>query len=232
MMVVVVEVVMQEVEKEMDLHSASMNQFFLDEGSWQRCQRIVKVFPLHLSFIVQSNKSKQHKHSLRTGVLYQMPGYVSHPTLQTFRAIKALKVLSKLRIHFENQNFPTIIHIKPSQQALSQCSQHKYIYKSCKFAWHVISFLIILFSFLGPRGLLRTLLVPFVRCPVVRKLFSFPFLSDSKLTQPLPQYTVHRTLNRINSRTFLAQFGLFGDGEQERRNQVFQEQDIMQYHAI
>ena len=29
-----------------------------------------------------------------------------------------------------------------------------------------------------------------------------------KLTQPLPQYTVHRTLNRIISRTFLAQFGL------------------------
>ena len=125
------------------LHSASMNQFILDEGSWQRCQRIVKVFSLHLSFIVQSNKSIQHKHSLRTGVLYQMPGYVSHPTLQTFRAIKALKVLSKLRIHFENQNFPTIIHIQPSQQVLSQCSQHKYIYKSCKFAWHVFSLLII-----------------------------------------------------------------------------------------
>ena len=32
--------------------------------------------------------------------------------------------------------------------------------------------------------------------------------SDSKLTQPLPQYTVHRTLNRVISRTFLAQFGL------------------------
>ena len=32
--------------------------------------------------------------------------------------------------------------------------------------------------------------------------------SESKLTQPLPQYTVHRTLNRIISRTLLAQFGL------------------------
>ena len=195
MMAVVVEVVMQEVEKEMDLHSASMNQFFLDEGSWQRCQRIVKVFPLHLSFIVQSNKSKQHKHSLRTGVLYQMPGYVSHPTLQTFRAIKALKVLSKLRIHFENQNFPTIIHIQPSQQVLSQCSQHKYIYKSCKFAWHVFSFLIILFSFLGPRGLLRTPLVPFVRCPVVRKLFRSARTSQSDPVRP----PVHPSVRRPQS---------------------------------
>ena len=69
---------------------------------------------------------------------------------------------------------------------------------------------------LGPRGPLRT---PLVSRPVVpssatkipdskltQPLISFP--SDSKLKQPLPQYTVHRTLNRINSRTFLAQFGL------------------------
>ena len=27
---------------------------------------------------------------------------------------------------------------------------------------------------------------------------SFPFLSDSKLTQPLPQYTVHRTLDMVD----------------------------------
>ena len=40
---------------------------------------------------------------------------------------------------------------------------------------------------------------------------SFP-LSDSKLTQPLPQYTVHRTLNTIISRTFLAQFNLVCSG--------------------
>ena len=68
-------------------------------------------------------------------------------------------------------------------------------------------------SFLGPRGPLRTPLVPVVvRCPQQKftqpLIISFPFLSDSKLKQPLPQYTVHRTLNRINSRTFLAQFGL------------------------
>ena len=31
--------------------------------------------------------------------------------------------------------------------------------------------------------------------------FPFPY-SDSKLTQPLPQYTVHRTLNRIILRNF------------------------------
>ena len=45
-------------------------------------------------------------------------------------------------------------------------------------------------------------------CLSVITSYSFPFLSDSKLTQPLPQDTVHRTLNRIISRTFLAQFGL------------------------
>ena len=74
-------------------------------------------------------------------------------------------------------------------------------------------------KFLGPRGPLRTPLVPVPSRPVVplsatkipdskltQPLISFP--SDSKLKQPLPQYTVHRTLNRINSRTFLAQFGL------------------------
>ena len=71
-------------------------------------------------------------------------------------------------------------------------------------------------SFLGPRGPLRTPLVPVVvpassatKIPdskLTQPLISFP--SDSKLKQPLPQYKVHRTLNRINSRTFLAQFGL------------------------
>ena len=80
-------------------------------------------------------------------------------------------------------------------------------------------------SFLGPRGPLRTPLMSVRCCPVVRNknsgnlsLFffrlqanSFP-LSDSKLTQPLPQYTVHRTLNRIISRTFLAQFNLVCSG--------------------
>ena len=66
--------------------------------------------------------------------------------------------------------------------------------------------------FLGPRGPLRTPLVSVVRCPRQKftqpLIISFPFPSDSKLKQPLPQYTEHRTLNRINSRTFLAQFGL------------------------
>ena len=71
--------------------------------------------------------------------------------------------------------------------------------------------------FLGPRGPLRTPLVPVVPSSVVpssrpQQKFTQPliisFPSDSKLKQPLPQYTVHRTLNRINSRTFLAQFGL------------------------
>ena len=71
------------------------------------------------------------------------------------------------------------------------------------------------YFFLGTRGPLRTPLMSVVRCPSATKipdskltqpLISFP--SDSKLKQPLPQYTVHRTLNRINSRTFLAQFGL------------------------
>ena len=58
-------------------------------------------------------------------------------------------------------------------------------------------------TFLRPRG---TLVVD----PLSRfhnNSFPFPYL-DSKLTRPRPQYTVHRTLNRINSRTFLAQFGL------------------------
>ena len=73
--------------------------------------------------------------------------------------------------------------------------------------------------FLGPRGPLRTPLVPVVRCPrqkITQPLiilfqtlsyYSFP-LSDSKLMQLLPQNTVPRTLNRLISRTFLAQFGL------------------------
>ena len=49
--------------------------------------------------------------------------------------------------------------------------------------------------FLGPRGPLRLPLIP-VRCPSVCKLFSFPFLSDSKAHATSPK--VHRTLNRIN----------------------------------
>ena len=59
--------------------------------------------------------------------------------------------------------------------------------------------------FLGPRGPLRLPLISIV--PFPQQFFPFPH-SDSKLTQPLPQYTVHRTLNRIISRTFQAQFGL------------------------
>ena len=64
-------------------------------------------------------------------------------------------------------------------------------------------------SFLGPRGPLRTPLVPVRPQQKFTQplIISFPFLSNSKLKQPLPQYTVHRTLNRINSRTFLAQLG-------------------------
>ena len=47
-----------------------------------------------------------------------------------------------------------------------------------------------------------------VRVFVTKRDISFPY-SDSKLTQPLPKYKVHRTLNRIDiSRTFLAQFDL------------------------
>ena len=33
---------------------------------------------------------------------------------------------------------------------------------------------------------------------VFKRDISVPFLSDSKLTQPLPQYTVHRTLDMVD----------------------------------
>ena len=87
--------------------------------------------------------------------------------------------------------------------------------------------------FLGPRGPLRT---PLVSRPVplsalkipdsklTQPLISFP--SDSKLKQPLPQYTVHRTLNRINSRTFLAQFGLVLDSPAALVGSIVLEGDI------
>ena len=54
-------------------------------------------------------------------------------------------------------------------------------------------------KFLGPRGPLRTPLMSVVVRRPQQKFqtlsYLFSFNSDSKLTQPLPQYTVHRTLN-------------------------------------
>ena len=88
--------------------------------------------------------------------------------------------------------------------------------KSCHIEagkWALLKVLKVLENapFLGPRGPLRTPLMSVVVPSSATKIhatshYSFP--SDSKLKQPLPQYTVYRTLNRIISRAFLAQFGL------------------------
>ena len=69
-------------------------------------------------------------------------------------------------------------------------------------------------GFLGPRGPLRT---PLVSVPLLLSatkihatshyFFSFSFSSQATSPTVTVLYTVHRTLYRINSLTFLAQFG-------------------------